>query len=84
MCTLHTCFWTFGTDLYAQSALIDKISASELTRKFIESALLVGEEKEEEGRGKKRGRGGGKEVGEKFSSFSSVTPLTQMGSSSLF
>ncbi len=35
-------FCTFGTDLYAQSVLINKISASELSRKFIESALLAG------------------------------------------
>ena len=32
----------FGTDLYAQSVLINKIFASELSRKFIKSALLVG------------------------------------------
>ncbi len=39
----HTHFCTFGTDLYAQSVLIDKISASEFSRKFItKSALLVG------------------------------------------
>ncbi len=37
-----TFFCTFGADLYAQSVLIDKISASELSQKFIESALLVG------------------------------------------
>ncbi len=29
-------------DLHAQSAFINKISASELTRKFIKSALIVG------------------------------------------
>ncbi len=29
-------------DLHAQSVLIGKISASELSRKFIKSALLVG------------------------------------------
>ncbi len=40
--TAHTRFCTFGGDLYAQSALTNKISASELTRKFIKSALLVG------------------------------------------
>ena len=28
--------------LYAQSVLINKVSASELSRKFIKSALLVG------------------------------------------
>ncbi len=42
MYTLHTRFCTFGTDLYAQSVLSNKISASELSRKFIKSALLVG------------------------------------------
>ncbi len=42
--TLHTRFCTFGADLYAQSVLSNKISASELSRKFIESALLVGVE----------------------------------------
>ena len=36
-------FYTFGTDLHAQSALINKISASELRRKFTKSPLLVGE-----------------------------------------
>ncbi len=36
-----TCLSTFGTDLHAQS-VINKISASELRRKFIKSALLVG------------------------------------------
>ncbi len=40
--TLHTHFCTFGADLYAQSVLINKISESELSRKFIKSALLVG------------------------------------------
>ncbi len=35
-------FCTFGADLYAQSVLINKISASELSRKFMKSALLVG------------------------------------------
>ena len=34
---------TFGTNLYAQSMLINKISASELSQKFIKSALLVGQ-----------------------------------------
>ncbi len=42
MYTLHTPFCKFGTDLYAQSVLISKISASELSRKFIGTALLVG------------------------------------------
>ncbi len=37
-----TFFCTFGTDLYARSVLISKISASELSRKSIRSALLVG------------------------------------------
>ena len=41
--TLHTRFFcTFGGDLYAQLVLINKISALELSRKFIKSALLVG------------------------------------------
>ena len=40
MYTLHTRFCTSGTNLYAQSVLISKISASELRRKFI--VLLVG------------------------------------------
>ena len=35
-------FARLGTDSHAQSVLIDKISASELRRKFIKSALLVG------------------------------------------
>ena len=34
--------YTFGTDLNAQSVLINKTSASELSRKLIKSALLVG------------------------------------------
>ncbi len=42
MYTLHTRFGTFGSDLHAQSALTNKISASELSRKFIKSAVLVG------------------------------------------
>ncbi len=33
--TLHTRFCTFGTDLYARSVIINKISASELSWKFI-------------------------------------------------
>ncbi len=37
-------FCTFGADLYAQSVLFSKISASELSRKFIKTALLVGKE----------------------------------------
>ncbi len=40
--TLHTRFGTFGADLYAQSVPINKISASERSRKLIKSALLVG------------------------------------------
>ncbi len=40
--TQHKRFYTFGTNLYAQLLLINKISASELSRKFIKSALLVG------------------------------------------
>ncbi len=35
-------FRTFGTDLYVQLALINKISASELSQKLIKSELLVG------------------------------------------
>ncbi len=43
MYTLHARFFcTFGTDLYAQSVLTNKISASELSRKFIKGPLLVG------------------------------------------
>ncbi len=37
----------FGADSHAQSVLINKISASELSRKFIKSALSVGLEEEE-------------------------------------
>ena len=44
MYTSHTCVCVFGADSNAQSVLINKISASELDRKFIKSALLVGEE----------------------------------------
>ncbi len=40
---LRTSFCTFGADLHAQSALINSISASELSGRFIKSALLVGE-----------------------------------------
>ncbi len=43
MYALHARFCTFDADLHAQSALRNKISASDLSRKFIESALLVGE-----------------------------------------
>ncbi len=39
---LHTRFCRFGADLHARWVLINKISASELTRKFIKSASLVG------------------------------------------
>ncbi len=35
-------FAHFGVDLYAQSALINEISASELSQKFTKAALLVG------------------------------------------
>ncbi len=35
-------FCTFGADFFAQSVLINKISASELSRKFSKTALLVG------------------------------------------
>ncbi len=40
--TLHARFCTFGADLHAQSVLGNKISASELRRKFIKSVLLAG------------------------------------------
>ncbi len=40
--TLHTRFCTLGANLHAQSVTIDKISALELSRKFIKGALLVG------------------------------------------
>ena len=39
--TLRTRFCTIGADLYAQSVLINNIFASELSRKFIKSALLL-------------------------------------------
>ena len=39
---LHV-FAHFGADLHARSVLINKISASELRRKLIKSALLVGQ-----------------------------------------
>ncbi len=42
MYTLHTRFCTFGTDLYAQSVIINNISAAELSQNFIKSVLLVG------------------------------------------
>ena len=38
----YTFFCTFAADLYAQSVLSNKNLASELSRKFIKSALLVG------------------------------------------
>ena len=36
------CVHVFFAHLYGQSVLINKFCASELTKKFIESALLVG------------------------------------------
>ncbi len=43
ICTRCThAFRTFCTDLYAHSVRINKISASEVSWKFIKSALLVG------------------------------------------
>ncbi len=42
MYTLRTYFCTFRADSYARSVIINKISASELSRKFAKSALLVG------------------------------------------
>ncbi len=38
-------FARYGADLYAQTVLIKKNSASELRRKLTKSALLVGKEK---------------------------------------
>ena len=38
----YTLLHVLATILYPQSVLIDKISASELSRKYIKSALLVG------------------------------------------
>ena len=38
----YTFFCTFGADLYAQSVFINKISALELSWKFIKGALMVG------------------------------------------
>ena len=35
--TMHTRFCTFGVDLYAQSVIINKIPASELSQKFVKS-----------------------------------------------
>ncbi len=43
MYTSRTRLCTFAADLHAQSVIINKVSASELRRKFIESALLVGQ-----------------------------------------
>ncbi len=40
-CFVHV-FARLALDLYTHSAISNKISASELTRKFIKSALLVG------------------------------------------
>ena len=40
-CCIHA-FALLGTDLYAQSVLINKIYASELSQKFVKSALLIG------------------------------------------
>ncbi len=42
MYTLHTRLHTFGANLYAQSVLVHKISALELSRELIKSASLVG------------------------------------------
>ncbi len=39
---MHTRFCTFGADLYAQLAFTNKISASELSRKFTKGPWLVG------------------------------------------
>ena len=41
--TLHTSFCTFSADLYAQSVLNNKISASELSQRFIKIVLVVGQ-----------------------------------------
>ncbi len=40
----YTFFFTFGADLYVQSVLSNKISASQLSRKSIKSEWLVGAE----------------------------------------
>ena len=53
--TLHTRFCTFGADLHAQPVLVNKIFASELSQKFIKTALLVGEEEGEEDKDKSSG-----------------------------
>ncbi len=42
MYKMNTNFCTFGSDLHAQSVLINKISASELSQKFIKGVLSVG------------------------------------------
>ncbi len=42
MYTLHVGFCTFGAALYAQSVLINKFFATELSQKLIKSVLLVG------------------------------------------
>ncbi len=39
---MHVFLARLSADLYAQSVLSNKISASELGQKFIKSALLVG------------------------------------------
>ncbi len=39
---MHVFLHVLGADLHAQSVLVNKISASELSRKFIKNALLVG------------------------------------------
>ncbi len=45
---MYVSFSTFGVDLHAQSVLINKIYASELSRKFFKRALLlVGYKKKE-------------------------------------
>ncbi len=47
---MYTFFCTFGSKSYAQSVLINIFSASELSRRFVKSALLVGStEKERKG-----------------------------------
>ena len=46
---MHSHFCTFGADLHAQSVLVNKISASELSRKFIKECV-VGWEVGEHGR----------------------------------
>ena len=38
--TMHTCFCTFDANWYAQLVLINKISASELSRKFIKECVV--------------------------------------------